>query len=313
MTDKHVAPVNDIDRYAVLGNPIAHSKSPLIHAEFAKQTKQNMTYEAILVPLDGFKDTLSRLVAEGYKGVNVTVPFKLEARACVAPIRLHGELSEQPVNTISITQDAEVARDTIFGANTDGIGLLRDITQNLGVNLAGKRILLLGAGGAAQGVLYPLLSKAPACLVVANRSIEKANDLVEQIKKVRRYEKAPKSLLKLLVSGVKSTALYKSIELAACTYEQLSNQQGFDIIVNATSAGLTDTALPLPNHIFAPNCLAYDMVYGRETPFMAQARAAGAQVADGLGMLVEQAAEAFYIWRGVRPQTSPVIAMIRAL
>ena len=171
----------------------------------------------------------------------------------------------------------------------------------------------VGAGGAAQGVLTTLLSKMPASLVIANRSIGKANDLVEQLKKVRRYEKAPKSLVKLLVFGVKSSEFYQSIDIAACTYEQLINQQAFDIVINATSTGLTDTALPLPTHIFAPNCLAYDMMYGRETPFMAQARAAGAQVADGLGMLVEQAAEAFYIWRGVRPETQSVIQQIRSL
>ena len=304
------------DKYAVIGNPIAHSKSPLIHAEFAKQTKQNISYEAILVPLDGFKATLNKLIAEGYKGVNVTVPFKLEACDCVAPLRSPNGIAEkQPINTISIRHGAEfeVARDTIFGTNTDGIGLLRDITENLGVKIENKRILLLGAGGAAQGVLHPLLEKMPACLVIANRNTDKASNLVDQAKKVRRYEKAPKSFLKLLFVGVKFTMRYQALEITACSFEQLLNQQGFDIVINATSTGLTDTALPLPNHIFAPNCLAYDMMYGRETPFMTQAKEAGATVTDGLGMLVEQAAEAFYIWRGVRPETAPVINMIRNL
>ena len=304
------------DKYAVIGNPIAHSKSPQIHAAFAKQTKQNMSYEAVLAPLEGFKDTLNRLIAEGYKGVNVTVPFKLEACDCVAPIRSPNGIAEtQPINTISIRQGAEFeyARDSVFGANTDGIGLLRDIIENLGVKIENKRILLLGAGGAAQGVLHPLLEKMPASLVIANRSADKANNLVEQAKKVRCYVKAPKSLLKLLLLGVKFTARYQAVEITACSFEQLHNQQGFDVVINATSVGLTDTALPIPYSVFAPNCLAYDMMYGRETPFMAQARAAGATVADGFGMLVEQAAEAFYIWRGVRPETAPVIKMIRNL
>lgn len=303
------------DKYAVIGNPIAHSKSPQIHAAFAKQTNQDMTYEAILAPLDGFKNTLNRLIAEGYKGVNVTVPFKLEAYDCVAPIRSPNGIAEkQPINTISIRQDVafEYARDSIFGANTDGIGLLRDIMQNLDFDITGKRMLLLGTGGAAQGVLHRLLEKMPASLVIANRSADKASNLVEQAKNVRNYERAPKSLLKLLVRGVKFTARYQAVEITACSFQQLHNQQGFDVVINATSTGLTDTALPLPAHIFAPNCLAYDMMYGRETPFMAQARASGAQVSDGLGMLVEQAAEAFYIWRGVRPETAPVIKMMRS-
>ena len=302
------------DKYAVIGNPIAHSKSPIIHAEFAKQTNQDISYEAVLAPLDGFKNTLSRLIAESYKGVNVTVPFKLEACDCVAPIRSSNGIAEkQPINTISIRQGAEfeVARDTIFGANTDGIGLLRDITENLGVKIENKRILLLGAGGAAQGVLHPLLEKMPACLVIVNRNTDKANNLVEQAKKVRRHEKAPNSFLKLLFAGVKFTMRYQAVEITVCTFEQLHNQQGFDVVINATSAGLTDATLPIPDSVFAPNCLAYDMMYGIETPFMAQARATGATVADGLGMLVEQAAEAFYIWRGVRPITKPVIEMLR--
>ena len=302
------------DKYAVIGNPISHSKSPQIHAAFAKQTNQDMTYEAILAPLDGFKNTLNRLIAESYKGVNVTVPFKFEACDCVAPIRTpNGIVEKQPINTISIRQDAEFeyARDTVFGANTDGIGLLRDVTQNLGTDIAGKRVLLLGAGGAAQGVLHPLLEKMPASFVIVNRSADKAKSLVEQAEKVRLYEKAPISLLKLLVQGVKFTARYQAVEIVACSFEQLHNQQAFDVVINATSAGLTDATLPIPDSVFAPNCLAYDMMYGRETPFMRQAKEAGTTVADGLGMLVEQAAEAFYIWRGVRPITKPVIEMLR--
>ena len=263
------------DKYAVIGNPIKHSKSPLIHAEFAKQTGQDISYEAILAPLDGFVETVKRLIAEGYKGANVTVPFKFEA------YNLCDVLTERAqhagaVNTLIFTINH------IKGDNTDGAGLISDIVSNFGIALQGARILILGAGGAAQGVFQPILAQQPATLVVANRTLDKAQKMASQ----------------------------HANKVTACTFEDLKNQS-FDIIINATSTGLTDTALPIPDTIFAKDCLAYDMMYGRETPFMAQARAAGAQVADGLGMLVEQAAEAFYLWRGVRPQTVPVIAQLR--
>lgn len=263
------------DKYAVIGNPIAHSKSPWIHAAFAKQTGQDISYEAMLAPLDGFTAKVRELIAEGYKGANVTVPFKFDA------YNLCDALTERAqhagaVNTLIF------ASNQIKGDNTDGTGLISDIANNFGIALQGARILILGAGGAAQGVLQPILAQQPAALVVANRTLDKAQKMVNQ----------------------------SANKVAACTFEGLKNQS-FDIIINATSTGLTDTALPIPDTIFTKNCLAYDMMYGRETPFMAQARAAGAQVADGLGMLVEQAAEAFYVWRGVRPQTAPVIAQLR--
>jgi shikimate dehydrogenase len=267
------------DRYAVFGNPISHSKSPRIHALFAAQTQQAMSYEALLAPLDGFVSAVRSFVAVGGKGANVTVPFKEEA------FRLATELSPRAkaagaVNTLSFADGA------IRGDNTDGAGLVRDLQTNLGCDIAGRRVLLLGAGGAARGVILPLLQAQPAGLVIANRTEEKAFRLA--------LEFAPH------VASLPE----------ACGFAQLAGRE-FDLVINATSAGLTDSELPLPPRLFAPRALAYDMVYGRETPFMQQARAAGARVADGLGMLVEQAAEAFCVWRGLRPATAPVMATLR--
>jgi shikimate dehydrogenase len=264
------------DKYAVIGNPIAHSKSPQIHAEFAKQTGQDISYKAILAPLDEFEITVRRLIDDGYKGVNVTLPFKLQAFLLSDTLSPLAQ-SAGAANTLILN------RKNIKGHNTDGIGLINDICKNLGTTLQSKRVLLLGAGGAADGVFQPILEQKPETLVVANRTLDKAQKMVN---------KAPN-------------------KASACTFGDLQGQ--FDIVVNATSTGLSDAALPIPDAIFAKNCLAYEMMYGRETPFMAQARKNGAQVSDGLGMLVEQAAEAFYIWRGVRPQTAPVIAMLKNL
>lgn len=262
------------DRYAVIGNPIEHSKSPQIHAAFARQTGQDMEYGRVLAPLDGFAATVQTLRAQGYRGCNVTVPFKLEAFALA-------------VERSPRAQDAGAVNTLIFdgarlsGDNTDGAGLVADIVRNHGVKLAGARVLLLGAGGAARGVIRPLLEAAPAGLTLANRSPDKALELQRQFGK-----------------------------LQACDFAGLSGQQ-FDVVINATSAGLSDAALPVPATIFAAGGLAYDMMYGRRTPFMQLAGEAGARVADGLGMLVEQAAEAFYLWRGVRPDTAPVIRQLR--
>ena len=264
------------DKYAVIGHPIAHSKSPLIHAEFAKQTNQDISYEAIPAPLDGFAATIQDLINKGFKGANVTVPFKFEAFALCDNLTERAQAAGA-VNTLTFSANQ------IFGDNTDGIGLVNDIGHNLGAGLQGTRILLLGAGGAAQGVFLPLLNTNPASITIANRTLDNAQKMVSES-----------------LSSV-----------TASTFEDLKNQQ-FDIVINATSTGLSDTALPIPNNIFAKNCLAYDMMYARETPFMAQARANGAQVVDGIGMLVEQAAEAFYLWRGVRPATAPIIAMLRS-
>jgi shikimate dehydrogenase len=273
-----------VDKYAVIGNPIAHSKSPLIHQAFAQQTGEAISYEAVLAPLDGFEATVRGLIAQGYRGANVTVPFKFEAFRLGLPS--NRALDAGAVNTLRFLDDE------IRGDNTDGVGLVRDIQQNLGIVIAGKRVLLLGAGGAAEGVLHPLLEATPASLVIANRSLDKAHNMVKKI--------------------LSEASEHRAFHLTACAFDDIAHAQ-FDIVINATSTGLTDTALPIPSSVFAKNCLAYDMMYGRETPFMKQAREAGAQVADGLGMLVEQAAEAFYVWRGVHPDTSPVIAMMRDL
>lgn len=265
------------DRYAVIGNPISHSKSPLIHRLFAEQTGQDMSYEAIEAPLEGFAATIQHLRAEGYKGCNVTVPFKLDA------YRLCDRLGERArdakaVNTL-IFQDGK-----ILGANTDGNGLLTDIEKNLDFKLMWKDALLLGAGGAAAGVLWPLFN-AGVGVDIANRNIGKAQTLAKEF------------------TG--SGTVY------ARRYEELAGRK-YDLVINATSSGLSDELPPLPDGLFKPGALAYDMMYGRETPFMTYARKQGAAiVSDGLGMLVEQAAEAFYLWRNVRPDTQPVLEKLR--
>jgi len=271
------------DKYAVIGNPIAHSKSPQIHKMFADQTGQDISYEAILAPLDGFAATIERLRKEGYKGCNVTVPFKHEAW------QLCNELTSRAIDAEAVnTLKFETGK--VIGDNTDGIGLVRDIEHNFSTSLKGKRILLIGAGGAAHGVLHLLLEAAQAPLVIYNRTLEKAVSLK---KTIEQHEK-----LKL-----------RSVE--AVEFGKLGDKQ-FDVVINATSAGLTDSEIPLPVTVFAPGALAYDMMYGRETPFLKFAREHGvAVITDGLGMLVEQAAESFFIWRGVRPETAPVIAALR--
>jgi len=267
------------DKYAVIGNPIAHSKSPLIHRMFAEQTGQDISYEAIEAPLDGFAATVERLRKEGYKGCNVTVPFKFEAFQSATELTERARAA-QAVNTLKF--DGE----TILGDNTDGAGLVRDIEQNLGINLHGQHVLLMGAGGAAYGVVLPLLA-AGAGLTVVNRTPEKSQQL--------------------------GAAFATQGQINVCSYAELGGK-AFDCTINATSAGLTGSEIPLPETVFAPGALAYDMMYGRETPFMKFAREHGAAiVSDGLGMLVEQAAEAFFLWRGVRPKTAPVISALRAM
>ena len=284
------------DQYAVIGNPIGHSKSPLIHTAFAKQTQQDISYKAILAPLDAFELTICRLMDEGYQGVNVTVPFKLQAF-------LMSDTLSSPAQSANAVNTLLLNKHNIIGHNTDGIGLVNDISNNLGINLQGKRILLLGAGGAAQGVLLPLFNTNPASILVANRNGDKAKSIVEKL-----------SLEKL---GLEKLGLEKlnAANVTSCDFSQLQNAAltgSFDVIINATSTGLHDDRLLIPDSIFnVHDCLAYDMMYGVETQFMAQARCLGAQVVDGLGMLVEQAAEAFYLWRNVRPETVPVIAQLR--
>ncbi|MBI4989258.1 MAG: shikimate dehydrogenase [Rhodocyclales bacterium] len=269
------------DRYAVIGNPVAHSKSPMIHAVFAGLTLQDMTYEAILAPPDGFAATVRAFISAGGRGMNVTVPFKREACA-LADTRSPRAEAAKAVNTLIFSPAG------IHGDNTDGLGLVADLTRNLGFQLAGKRILLLGAGGAARGVMLPLLAERPAALTLANRTADKARQLLAEF----------------------------SPHAGGCTmdaggFEGLAGRQ-FDLVINATAASLTDEAPPLPGGLYAPGSLAYDMVYGRETPFLTAARTQGAaRLADGLGMLVEQAAESFFLWRGVRPPTAPVLAQLR--
>ena len=271
------------DHYAVVGNPIAHSKSPEIHAAFARQTGHDIDYSRLMAPLDGFRATVEGFRAAGGKGVNVTVPFKLEA------FDLADEVSQR-------AKDAEAANwlrfdnGRIHADNTDGIGLTRDIGHNLGFRLAGKRVLLVGAGGAAQGVLAPLLEYEPSILTIANRTVEKALRLAETF---RHKPVAASSVLCGLRFG----------ELAG---------HHFDLVINATSSSMQGELPPLPADAFAAGALAYDMMYGATpTPFLAFAAAHGAKTADGLGMLVEQAAESFLLWRGVRPDTAPVIALLR--
>lgn len=269
------------DKYAVVGNPIAHSRSPQMHAAFAGLTLQDMTYEAILAPLDGFAATVRAFAAAGGRGMNVTVPFKLEAYALADTRSLRAEAAKA-VNTLIFSPAG------VHGDNTDGLGLVADLTRNLGFGLSGKRILLLGAGGAARGVLLPLFEQQPTLLHLANRTVDKAHALRDEF-----------------------AARAGACRLEAGGFAELAGRQ-FDLVINATAASLADEAPPLPDGLYAPGSLAYDMVYGRETPFMAAARAQGAaRQSDGLGMLVEQAAESFCLWRGVRPPTAPVLAQLR--
>lgn len=260
------------DRYAVIGNPVAHSRSPAIHAEFARATGQDIDYARLEAPLDGFAAALERFRLSGGKGLNVTLPFKHEAFRLCARVSDRARAA-QAVNTLRFEDS--------FGDNTDGIGLVRDFSENLKFALKGRSVLLLGAGGAAQGVVGALLEAGAARLVIANRTVPKAKALAARF------------------PGV-----------SACGYDALT-AEGFEVIVNATSAGLADQAPPIPAPVLKKAVLAYDMVYGRDTPFLAAARKAGARASDGLGMLVEQAAESFFLWRGVRPATQPVLAKLR--
>jgi shikimate dehydrogenase len=261
------------ERYAVVGNPVAHSRSPWIHAEFARASGHELEYTAIEAPLGDFEPTVDRFRAAGGKGLNVTLPFKEAAfRYCDAVSQRAA--AARAVNTL-------VFGEAVFGDNTDGVGLVADFNSNLGLSLSGKAVLLMGAGGAAQGVVPALLDAGVAQLVIANRSLGRAE------------------------------ALAARFGVSASSYEALSGQT-FDIVINATSAGLANQTPSLPASVFKPASLAYDMVYGGDTPFLAQARAAGARAWDGLGMLVEQAAESFLVWHGVRPDTRRVLERLRA-
>jgi shikimate dehydrogenase len=266
------------DLYAVIGHPIRHSKSPQIHSAFAQACGQDMAYTAMEAPPNGFADAVRAFVAAGGKGLNVTLPFKVQAY----------ELATDPLESARLAGAANALKfegERIWAQNFDGVGLVNDIQRNLGVALRGKRVLVCGAGGAARGALVPIADQGPACLVLANRSADKALTLQREFAHRAR--------------------------LQAGGYGDLAGEC-FDVIINATSTGLSNEPLPLPPGVFAPGALAYDMVYGKGlTPFLAQARAAGAtHLADGVGMLVEQAAEAFTWWRGVRPDTRPLIQQL---
>ena len=273
------------DRYSVIGNPIAHSKSPLIHAQFAEQTGEPVEYGRLLAPVDQFVEHVRAFIAEGGRGMNVTVPFKLDAHAFATTLSPRAAAAGA-VNTLRFERDGGV-----YGDNTDGFGLVRDIEVNLGVSLAGARVLLLGAGGAARGVVLPMLERRPREITIVNRTAPKAHALIEQ------FAGAAGEFGCLLNGGGPESV----------------DPKPYDVIVNAT-AGSLDAALPeCDERAFGTLTLAYDMMYGAQpTVFMRHAQALGARAADGLGMLVEQAAESFFVWRGVRPDGAPVLAALRA-
>ncbi|MCL7421509.1 MAG: shikimate dehydrogenase [Methylobacter sp.] len=269
------------DRYAVFGHPIKHSKSPRIHQLFAEQTGQSLEYTAQDVPAEQFNTAVQSFFAAGGKGLNCTVPLKGLAWAFADRKTERAQLS-QAVNTLAVQADG-----AILGDNTDGQGLVTDLTINHAITLTGRRILILGAGGASRGIMGPLLEQVPRAIVIANRTVDKAIDLAQAFQN------------KGAVSG--------------CGFDDLQNRQ-FDLILNATSASLSDQLPPLPDAILAENGVCYDLAYGNEpTAFVRWGlRQNAAKSLDGLGMLVEQAAEAFFIWRGVRPETRPVIELLNS-
>ena len=269
--------------FAVIGNPIHHSLSPQIHRAFAKEAGLYIDYEAILSPLDQFKNTIHQLIAQKLSGANVTLPFKKEAYELAGQHSNHAKIAEA-VNTL------EFKKDEIIGHNTDGIGLVRDLEQNLNVDLKSKKILLIGAGGAAEGVIYSMLEKNPSELILTNRTIEKSN---------------------VIQNKMDTHAKSFGVNLNVIEISKLPHQY-FDIIINATSAGLNNAELGIDHKVFHEGSLAYDMMYGKETSFINQAKSQGSKTSNGLGMLVEQAAEAFFIWHHIKPQTKSVIESLKA-
>ena len=276
-----------MDHYYVIGNPVAHSRSPHIHARFAALTGQTLSYERLLVPVDGLADALAQLQRHGARGCNITVPFKRQA---FEQAQRHSDRAQlaQAANTLCFEDGG------LFADNTDGAGLLRDIEHNAGVALAGRDVLLIGAGGAAAGVLAPLLAAGPRRLVVANRTLAHAQALVAQ-------HQAHPTLRDML----------QKTELLAHSLQGFAAD--FDVIINASASSLAGAEVPVPASVLKPGALAYDMMYGpAAAPFMRWAHAHGAVARDGLGMLVEQAAESFALWRGVRPPSSTVLQELRA-
>ena len=269
------------DRYAVIGNPIEQSKSPIIHTAFAKATGQDLEYTKVLAPLGGFATTVDVFRQAGGRGMNVTAPFKLDAYAYATDLSERARMAGA-VNALKF--DGE----RVHAENFDGVGLMRDVVSNLACPLAGRRVLVLGAGGASRGALLPLLAEGPAEVVIANRTLSKAQEVAE--------------MARVHAKGTKVLALgYADLQAGA-----------FDVVFNATSASLTAEAPPVPARVFGPQTLAYELAYGKGlTPFLQVARQAGVtRLADGVGMLAEQAAEAFEWWRGVRPGTAEVIRLL---
>jgi shikimate dehydrogenase len=268
------------DRYAVIGNPIVQSKSPLIHSAFAQVTGQDIDYGKLLGPLGEFAATVDAFRSSGGRGMNVTAPFKLDAFAYATDLATSAQMAGA-VNAMKFEGDK------VYAENFDGVGLVRDVVHNLGCPLQGRRVLILGAGGATRGALLPLLAEQPAELVIVNRTVTKAQELAALAQQ------------------------HQTGQVQGLGYADLQGQ-AFDVVLNATSSSLTAELPPLPVSVFAPGCLAYDLTYGKGlTPFLKLAQQAGVtQVADGVGMLAEQAAEAFAWWRGVRPDTSSVIAQL---
>ena len=270
--------------FAVIGNPIHHSLSPQIHAAFAKENGLDIDYESVLSPLDQFKNTMHQLIQQKFTGANVTLPFKKEAYQLATTHSGHARIAEA-VNTL------EFKEDEIIGHNTDGIGLVRDLEQNLDTHLKNKKILLIGAGGAAEGVIYSMLEKKPSELTLTNRTIEKSNVIQN----------------KMDVHAKSFNVNLNVTEITKCPH------QYFDVIINATSASLINAELHMDPKVFHEGCLAYEMMYGKETSYIREAISQGSKTSDGLGMLVEQAAEAFFIWHQIKPKTKSLIESLRAL
>lgn len=276
-----------MDKYCVFGHPIEHSKSPWIHAQFAKLTGQSLHYDKTLAPLDGFAQTIRQFQTSGGKGCNVTLPFKTEAAALATRCSPRVALA-QACNTLKFEGDE------IYGDNTDGLGLVTDLVRNAGCQLKGQRILLIGAGGAAAGVLGPLMSEHPRAIWVANRTLDNAESLVAQ-------------------HGALAQAEQVDCQAFGLNHEALLDQS-FDVVINASSSSLHQGGIPVPDSVLSAHSLACDLMYGPSAQaFMQWAQAKGAVARDGLGMLVEQAAESFNIWRGVRPPTEQVLSDLRAL
>ncbi|MFW2372370.1 MAG: shikimate dehydrogenase [Gammaproteobacteria bacterium] len=268
------------DRYAVIGNPIAHSKSPQIHTEFARQTDQQLNYTAELVEIGRLAEFVKQFQASGGKGLNITVPFKQDAW------QLASSLSDRAERAGAVNTLVLYGENDYFGDNTDGVGLVNDLKNNHDIHLNTRHILILGAGGAVRGVLEPILQQFPSQLVIANRTVDRATQLAQEFSDLGA--------------------------LSGCGFDDLTGET-FDLVINATSASLSGELPELPDNILKQGACCYDMMYAAvPTPFMQWAQQQGARTClDGLGMLVEQAAESFYLWRGIRPETAPVIQQIR--